>query len=84
MKRNLLLVLVVAVVISTLSVVSMIKNSNDNSFQAYASSMECNAQGDLMPEPFNDNLLAPSNETDDQMCIAQGDIKPASWEKTNN
>lgn len=82
MKGRMFLVLVVAVVISTLSVVSMIKNYDDNSLQTYVSSMECSAQGDFMPEPFDDNLLAPANETDDQLCIAQGDIKPASWEKT--
>ena len=82
MKVKLMLVLAVAVVISALSVFSMVRNNDSSSLQTYLSSMECNAQGDFMPEPYDSNLMAPANETDEQLCIAQGDIKPAAWEET--
>ncbi len=84
MKGKMLLVLAVAVVISTLSIVSMTRSNDNDSLQSYLCSMECNVQGDFMPEPYESNLMAPANETDEQLCVAQGDIKPTTWEKTNN
>jgi len=84
MKGRMLLVLAVAVVISTLSIVSMIRSNDVNSLQSYLCSIECNAQGDFMPEPYDSNLMAPAKQTDDKLCVAQGDIKPSTWEKINN
>ncbi len=88
MKRNFVVFLIVAVVVSTLSIWTMVRNTSDSSFQTYANGIECNAQGDFKPEPFDDTMLAPLLPTEKQnvFCSAQGDIKPdpisALWDTT--
>ena len=81
MKRIPIIILLVAFVLSALSVWSMLKDCQDTSFKAYARSIECNAQGDFMPEQYNDTLIAPVNpiKVQDLFCSAQGDIKPEPW-----
>ncbi len=81
MKRIPIIFLVVAFVLSALSVWSMLKDCQDTSFKAYASSIECNAQGDFMPEPYDDTLIAPltPNENSELLCSMQGDICPDPW-----
>ena len=82
MKRIPMIILVVACVLSVLSVWSMLKDYQDTSFKVYASGIKCNAQGDFTPEPYDDTLIAPVTqiEAQDLFCSAQGDIKPASWD----
>ena len=80
-KRLVAVILTIALIISAFSVWSMVRNSQDNSFKTYASSIECNAQGDFMPEPFEETVVVPSVQKEDELyCSAQGDIKPASWD----
>jgi len=75
MKKNVICVLLVAVVITAVSVISMINNCKDQTFLAYTSSLKCNAQGDFKPEPFDNLLLAPISGADDQICSNQNEIK---------
>ena len=81
MKRISIIILVVAFVLSALSVWSMLKDCQDTSFKVYASGIECKAQGDFTPEPYDDTLIAPVTpiEAQNLFCSAQGDIKPEPW-----
>ena len=80
MKRIPIIFLVVAFVLSALSVWSMLKDCQDTSFKAYTSSIECNAQGDFMPEPFEETFVTPSTQNEnDILCSMQGDICPDPW-----
>ncbi len=83
MKRITIIILVVAFVLSALSVWSMLKNCQDTSFKAYASSIECNAQGDFMPAPYDNTLIAPvkPNGNNELFCSMQGDIMPKGWDE---
>ena len=74
MKKNAILILVVVMMVSTVSIVSMVKNTQQSSFNG----IECNAQGDFMPEPFDNTQFSPM-ETNESFCSGQGDIKPSPW-----
>jgi hypothetical protein len=49
MKKNLSLIVLVALVVSVINVFAIINSSNDTSIQAYAKSNICTAQGNFMP-----------------------------------
>ncbi|RLC46479.1 MAG: hypothetical protein DRI23_12340, partial [Candidatus Cloacimonadota bacterium] len=72
MKKNILVVFIAFALVSIFSVFSLVRNSGINSFNG----IECNAQGDIMPEPYNQLSDVALNST---ICSAQGDIKPTPW-----
>lgn len=80
MKRNVLVILIIAVCFSTLSVVTMIRSSKNQSFQSFASNLECSAQGNFKPEPFDNILIAPISGADEPICSIQTENQT---EKTN-
>ena len=81
-KRFVAVVLTIALILSAFSVWSMVRKSQDNSYKTYASSIECNAQGDFMPAPFEETVATPSvRNENDLLCSMQGDIKPKGWDE---
>ena len=72
MKKNILVVFIAFALVSIISVFSLVRNSGINSFNG----IECNAQGDIMPEPYNQLSDVALNST---ICSARGDIKPTPW-----
>ena len=82
MKKNLIIILVVACFVSVLNIVAVVNSNNDASFQTYAESKICTAQGDFMPEPYEDLLIAPiaPNKEIQLFCSAQGDVPPPAWD----
>ena len=83
MNKNLIIILVVACVVSVLNVVAVVNSNNDVSFQSFAESKICNAQGDFMPQPYEEFLIAPISpaEESDLFCSIQGDIMPPPFEE---
>ncbi|MBN1327092.1 MAG: hypothetical protein JW996_04000 [Candidatus Cloacimonetes bacterium] len=74
-------VLLVVFFTVTICVACIIKDARSNSFESYARGIECTAQGDLMPEPFNSEVIAPLDAAEtDLFCSGQGDIKPRGWD----
>ncbi|MBL7149396.1 MAG: hypothetical protein ISS80_04920 [Candidatus Cloacimonetes bacterium] len=82
MNKNLIVILVVACIVSVLNVVAVVNSNSDVSFQSFAESRICNAQGDFMPQPYDDLLIAPISpmEESDLFCSIQGDIMPPPFE----
>ena len=81
MKKNLSLIVIVALVVSVINVFAIIHSSNDTSIQAIAKSNICTAQGDFMPAPFEEIIVEEiSIERDNPVCSAQGDVKPPAWD----
>ena len=76
-KRNLITVVLVAVfVVSAISVWS-IANYQVNLNKKYAKTIECKAQGDIMPKALTDELLAPSDNNDTNLYASiHGDYCP--------
>jgi len=82
MKKNLSLIVLVALVVSVINVFAIINSSNDTSIQAYAKSNICTAQGDFMPAPFEETIVEElSIQKSDLICSAQGDIRPPPWDE---
>ncbi|MFC1898494.1 hypothetical protein ACFLYJ_02870 [Candidatus Cloacimonadota bacterium] len=75
MKRNVLIILVIVIVFSALSVVTMIRDSRNQSLSTYATNLECSAQGDLKPETYDNKLLDPVAAENDQLCSNQKEVK---------
>ncbi len=71
-------VLLTAFVLSAFSVWSILKDTDLSSSDFYSNSIECKAQGDFMPKPFTEELIAPSVpiEDDGMLFAGQGDYKP--------
>jgi hypothetical protein len=89
MKKNprnfVVTVFVVVFVVAALSVSSMVKNVRDGSFEAFAEGSICTAQGDIMPESFDDVLIAPATpENTELYCSAQGPIPPVGWDDSDD
>ncbi len=81
MKKNLSLIVLVALVVSVINIFAIINSSNDTSIQAYAKSNICTAQGDFMPAPFEEVIVEElSIEKSDLICSAQGDVRPPPWD----
>ena len=82
MKKNLIIILVVACVVSVLNIVAVVNSNNDISFQSFTESKICTAQGDFMPEPYEELLIAPIIPTKEvkHHCSAQGDVPPPAWD----
>jgi hypothetical protein len=82
MNKNLIIILVVACLVSILNVVAVVSSNNDVSFQSFAESKVCNVQGDFMPQPYDDLLIAPISpvEENDLFCSIQGGILPPPFE----
>ena len=82
MNKNLIIILVVACIVSVFNVVAVVNSNNDVSFQSFAESKFCNAQGDFMPQPYDDLLIAPISpvEESDMFCSIQGGIMPPPFE----
>ena len=77
MKKNLSLIVLVALAVSVINVFAIINSSNDTSIRAYAKSNLCTAQGDFMPAPFEEVIVEEiSNESNGNVCSAQGDVRP--------
>ena len=82
MKKNLSLIVLVALAVSVINVFAIINSSNDLSIQAYAKSNLCTAQGDFMPAPFEEVIVEEiSNESNGNVCSAQGDVRPPAWDE---
>ncbi len=82
MKKNLSLIVLVALAVSVINVFAIISSSNDTSIQAYATSNLCTAQGDFMPAPFEEVIVEEiSNESNGNVCSAQGDVRPPAWDE---
>ena len=83
MNKNLIVILVVACIVSVLNVVAVVNSNNDVSFQSFAESKVCNAQGDFMPQPYNNFLIAPISPVKESVlfCSIQGDIMPPPFEE---
>ena len=82
MKKNLSLIVLVALAVSVINVFAIINSSNDTSIQAYAKSNLCTAQGDFMPAPFEEVIVEEiSNESNGNVCSAQGDVRPPAWDE---
>ena len=82
MKKNLSLIVFVALAVSVINVFAIINSSNDSSIQAYAKSNLCTAQGDFMPAPFEEVIVEEiSNESNGNVCSAQGDVRPPAWDE---
>ncbi len=86
MNKNLIVILVVACVVSVLNVVAVVNSNNDVSFQSFAESKVCNAQGDFMPQPYNNFLIAPISpvEQSDLFCSIHGDFMPPPFEEDDD
>ena len=81
-KRLVVTILTVAIILSAFTVWSMVRKSQADSFKTYASGIECNAQGDFMPEPFEETFVTPSTQNEnDILCSMQGDIMPKGWDE---
>ncbi len=81
MKKNLSLIVLVALVVSVINVFAIINSSNDTSIQAFAKSNICTAQGDFMPAPFEEVIVEElSIKKSDLICSAQGDVRPPPWD----
>ena len=76
-KRNLVTVVLIAVfVLSAVSVWAIAKYQT-NLNERYVKTIECKAQGDIMPKALNDELLAPSDESDTNLYASiHGDYCP--------
>ena len=83
MNKNLIIILVVACLVSILNVIAIVNSNNDVSFQSFAESKFCNAQGDFMPQPYDDLLIAPISPVKESnlFCSIQGDIMPPPFEE---
>jgi len=82
MKKNLSLIVLVALVVSVINVFAIINSSNDTSIQAYAKSNICTAQGNFMPAPFDEVIVEEiSIEKRELICSAQGGIRPPPWDE---
>ena len=83
MNKNLIIILVVACVVSVLNIVAVVNSNNDVSFQSFAESNICNVQGDFMPQPYDNLLIAPISpvEESDLLCSIQGGIMPPPFEE---
>ena len=83
MNKNLIVILVVACIVSVMNVIAVINSNNDVSFQSFAESRICNAQGNFMPQPYDDLLIAPISpaEESDLFCSIQGGISPPPFEE---
>ncbi len=83
MNKNLIIILVVACVVSVLNVVAVVNSNNDVSFQSFAESRICNTQGNFLPQPYDDFLIAPISPTEesDLFCSIQGGIMPPPFEE---
>ncbi|MBN2460114.1 MAG: hypothetical protein JXB60_00790 [Candidatus Cloacimonetes bacterium] len=79
-------VFLVAIFFTSISVASIIKSSQDESFQAFTTGIECRAQGDIMPEPFDTDLVAPVTPTEgnELFCSLPGGIAPRPWDDTDD
>ena len=86
MNKNLIAILAVACVVSVLNVIAVVNSNNDASFQAFAESKVCNVQGDFMPQPYDDLLIAPISpvKENDLFCSIQGDIMPPPFEEDDD
>ena len=73
MKNKLVFVLVVAVVISALSIISTVRISSRTNYESYVNSLQCDAQGDIRPEPFDKELIVPQHDANEKLCITQSD-----------
>ena len=81
MKKNLSLIVLVALVVSVINIFAIINSSNDTSIQAFAKSNICTAQGDFMPAPFEEVIVEElSIKKSDLICSAQGDVRPPPWD----
>ncbi|MDO9576478.1 MAG: hypothetical protein Q7J16_01200 [Candidatus Cloacimonadales bacterium] len=83
MKKDVVFVLLIAVIVSAISVVSMINDNNNQSFLSFAGNMECSAQGDFQPEPFDELLIAPITGTSEPICSTQNENQTQKIKKTN-
>ena len=83
MNKNLIITVVVACIVSVLNVVAVVNSNNDVSFQSFAESKVCNVQGDFMPQPYDDLLIAPISpvEQSDLFCSIHGDFMPPPFEE---
>ena len=80
MKKGFIVLLVAVFVLSAFSMLSMVKNLNNNPLKTYAIERECSAQGDYQPQSFDNELLAPLEKTEtDLLGSAQGDVCPPAW-----
>ncbi len=85
--RNLVIVVFLVVFfVSTVSVASIIKSARGNSFESFASGYECHAQGNFMPQPFESEMIAPVETTEDQeiFCSMPGNILPRPWDEEDD
>lgn len=79
-KSFVVIVFMVVFITSVLSVSSMVRNVRSNSFESFAQGTECRAQGAFMPEPFEETLVAPVENVEEEVFYAQG-INPPDISK---
>jgi len=81
--RNLALtVFIIVLFISAISVANIIHSTRNNNFESFAEGLECSGQGNIMPQSFDTDLIAPvaPDDTQDLFCSGQGGIAPRPWD----
>ena len=77
-KKVVALFLTVVFVLTAFSMYSMVSRVQAEN----TASIQCTAQGDFMPAPFEEVIVEKSStlNKNDLFCSAQGDVPPPAWD----